>query len=94
MTVPEHTGTILIYWQSVYQSNNDMDFYLDEVTMTGVAKTADKDAGVPDLSTGLVKGKIGNPIMTSRLTADPWAMEYNGRVYVYGTNDSQQYEAA
>ena len=68
--------------------------YLDEVTMTGVAKTADKDAGVPDLSTGLVKGKIGNPIMTSRLTADPWAMEYNGRVYVYGTNDSQQYEAA
>ena len=51
--------------------------------MTGVAKTADKDAGVPDLSTGLVKGKIGNPIMTSRLTADPWAMEYNGRVYVY-----------
>lgn len=94
MKVPEHTGTILIYWQSVYQSNNDMDFYLDEVTMTGVAKTADKDAGVPDLSTGLVKGKIGNPIMTSRLTADPWAMEYNGRVYVYGTNDSQQYEAA
>ena len=62
--------------------------------MSGVAKTADKDAGVPDLSTGLVKGKIGNPIMTSRLTADPWAMEYNGRVYVYGTNDSQQYEAA
>ena len=32
MKVPEHTGTILIYWQSVYQSNNDMDFYLDEVT--------------------------------------------------------------
>lgn len=57
MTVPEHTGTILIYWQSVYNSNNDMDFYLDEVTMTGVAKTADENSGLPDLSTGLVKGK-------------------------------------
>ena len=94
LTVPEFTGDLLLYWQSVYQSNNFMDFYLDEVTMTGVAKADSGDSGIPDLSTGLVKGKIGNPIMTSRLTADPWAMEYNGRVYVYGTNDSQQYEAA
>lgn len=94
LTVPEFTGDLLLYWQSVYQSNNFMDFYLDEVTMTGVAKADSGDSGIPDLSTGLVKGKIGNPIMTSRLTADPWAMEYNGRVYVYGTNDSQQYDAA
>ena len=94
LTVPEFTGDLLLYWQSVYKSNNFMDFYLDEVTMTGVAKADSGDSGIPDLSTGLVKGKIGNPIMTSRLTADPWAMEYNGRVYVYGTNDSQQYEAA
>lgn len=93
MKVPEHTGTILIYWQSVYNSSNFMDFLLDEVTIKGVAKK-EGDSGMPDLSTGLVKKKAGNPIMTSRLTADPWAMEYNGRVYVYGTNDSQQYSEA
>ena len=91
MNVPEHNGQIIIYWQSVYNSNNYMDFCLDEVTISGVAKAA---AGVdyPDLSLGLGKTSVSNPIMTSRLTADPYAMEYNGRIYVYGTNDSQQYE--
>lgn len=93
-TVPAYTGDISIYWQSVYNSENFMDFCLDEVMMQGVAKSADKESSIPDLSTGLVKTKVGNPIMTSRLTADPWAMEYNGRLYVYGTNDSQQYFAA
>lgn len=91
MNIPEHNGQIIIYWQSVYNSNNYMDFCLDEVTISGVAKAA---AGVdyPDLSLGLGKTSVSNPIMTSRLTADPYAMEYNGRIYVYGTNDSQQYE--
>lgn len=91
MTIPEHNGQIIIYWQSVYNSSNFMDFCLDEVTISGVAKAA---AGVdyPDLSLGLGKTSVSNPIMTSRLTADPYAMEYNGRIYVYGTNDSQQYE--
>lgn len=93
LKVPEHTGSISIYWQSVYNSNNYMDFLLDKVTLKGIAKT-EGESDTPDLSTGLVKKKTGNPIMTSRLTADPWAMEYNGRVYVYGTNDSQQYSEA
>lgn len=90
MSVPEHNGTILIYWQSVYNSSNFMDFSLDEVTVTGVAKVSTDE--YPDLSLGLGKTSVGNPIMTSRLTADPYAMEYNGRIYIYGTNDSQQYE--
>lgn len=90
--IPEHTGAISVYWQTEYSANDLIDFYLDEISMVGIAK--DVSTGEPDLSTGLVKGAIGNPIMTSRLTADPWAMEYNGRVYIYGTNDSQQYEAA
>lgn len=93
MKVPEHTGTIMIYWQSVYNSSNFMNFLLDEVTLKGVAKK-EGESETADLGTGLVKKKTGNPIMTSRLTADPWAMEYNGRVYVYGTNDSQQYSEA
>ena len=92
--IPEHVGSLLVYWQSEYQSSNFMDFSLDEILIKGVAKVDNGESSTPDLSAGLVKGKVGNPIMTSRLTADPWAMEYNGRVYVYGTNDSQQYAEA
>lgn len=88
--VPEHTGDILLYWETPYDSGNLEDFYLDNFTMKGVVKTVSSDT--PDLSTGLVKTKVGNPIVTSRLTADPYVMEYDGRIYVYGTNDSQQYE--
>ena len=33
----------------------------------------------------------GNPCMTQRFTADPGVMEYNGRVYVYTTNDEYMY---
>lgn len=33
----------------------------------------------------------GNPISGSVFCADPTALEYNGRLYVYGTNDHQQY---
>ena len=33
----------------------------------------------------------GNPISGSVFCADPTAIEYDGRLYVYGTNDHQQY---
>ena len=33
----------------------------------------------------------GNPISASVFCADPTAIEYEGRLYVYGTNDHQQY---
>ncbi len=33
-----------------------------------------------------------NPISASIFCADPTAVEYEGRLYVYGTNDHQQYE--
>jgi len=92
-TIPVHTGYISVYWQSVYDSKNSMDFYLDEFVMKGTAKQAEgrtlKTAGTGIPGTGLVKLEPGNPVMTSRLTADPWAMEYNGRVYVYGTKQGQ-----
>lgn len=35
----------------------------------------------------------GNPISSSVFCADPTAVEYNGRLYVFGTNDHQQCEA-
>jgi len=33
-----------------------------------------------------------NPLLDFMFTADPTAVEYNGRIYVYATNDQQQYE--
>ncbi len=35
----------------------------------------------------------GNPISPIQYCADPTAVEYNGRLYVYGTNDHQQFDA-
>ena len=34
-----------------------------------------------------------NPLVDHKFGADPYAMEYDGRVYIYMTNDSQEYEA-
>lgn len=33
----------------------------------------------------------GNPLVTQNFGADPWAMEYDGRTYVYTTNDTQEW---
>ena len=35
---------------------------------------------------------VNNPLLINSYACDPYAMEYNGRLYVYMTNDSQQYE--
>lgn len=43
----------------------------------------------PKLGTG-----AANPILDFQFCADPTAVEYNGRLYVYGTNDHQQYQEA
>lgn len=34
-----------------------------------------------------------NPILDFQFTADPTAVEHNGRLYVYGTNDQQQFDS-
>ena len=47
---------------------------------------------------GMIKANkevnTNNPIAALRFTADPYAIEYDGTVYVYGTNDSEQMEDA
>jgi len=37
---------------------------------------------------------LANPLVDYCFTADPTAVEHDGRLYVYGTNDHQQYEDA
>ena len=38
-----------------------------------------------------VKSTNNNPISANVFCADPTALEYNGRLYVYGTNDHQEF---
>ncbi len=45
------------------------------------------------LSTSYKKAGENNPLYTQRFGADPGAMEYNGRVYIYTTNDVIEYGA-
>lgn len=47
---------------------------------------------VEEVSPKLTKGH-GNPLLDFIFTADPTCVEHNGRLYVYATNDHQQYEA-
>lgn len=47
---------------------------------------------IEEVSPKMTKGN-GNPLIDFRFTADPTAIEHEGRLYVYATNDHQQYEA-
>ncbi len=67
-----------------------------------VAQIEEEDA-IMSLGTGSVIQNViekgykpienSNPISPNIFCADPTGIEYNGRLYVYGTNDQQQYEA-
>lgn len=46
---------------------------------------------IPEISPKYLHGH-GNPLVDFKFTADPTAVEHDGRLYVYGTNDHQQYE--
>ena len=51
----------------------------------------DLNDGEIDLSQPGKSEYDANPLITNMYCADPTAVEYNGRLYVYGTNDHQQY---
>lgn len=49
-------------------------------------------SAIPDTSLKMTENH-GNPLLDFHFTADPTAVEHDGRLYVYATNDHQQYEA-
>ncbi|MCI5911650.1 MAG: family 43 glycosylhydrolase, partial [Oscillospiraceae bacterium] len=46
-----------------------------------------------NLASGYKKDGENNPVYTQRFGADPGVMEYNGRVYLYTTNDVIEYDS-
>ena len=62
--------------------NDLMDFYVDDVS---VIKYQDNTQALAK------KFGYGNPITTNEFGADPYAIEYNGRIYVYMTADDYEF---
>lgn len=57
-------------------------------TTAGITISPDK------ISTGNFKDtRYNNPISSDFFCADPTSVEYNGRLYLFGTNDHEQFEA-
>ena len=103
-----NTGTDQVFiatsWTANPTKGNDlMDFYVDDIVIT----LDDGEAPEPDpqeheciegstLVSGALKAENNNthvnPLFDYKFGADPYAITYNGRVYVYMTNDFQQLE--
>ena len=107
VTLPEgrSLGAYQIYVENVYGAADFPAFYLDDVSMvkTGggsgepepepVADPLERNDNTAEGSFGSfakTPGR-GNPLVTQNFGADPWAMEHDGRVYVYTTNDTQEW---
>ena len=74
-----------------------MDFYVDDVTFGEARRRApgEMDQGVlyeGDEAMAKTPGNH-NPLVTHKFGADPNVLSYDGRVYVYLTNDEYEYDA-
>ena len=59
--------------------------------MTAALVAACLQASAQALATEFKGTSQGNPISGSVFCADPTSLEYNGRLYVYGSNDHQEF---
>ena len=71
-------------------------FLFTLILLSGCAKGEDVSMStVPvTLQKSYKKAGENNPLYTQRFGADPGVMEYDGRLYVYMTDDLLEYDAA
>lgn len=76
-------------------SSSKGESHLDHMTITeGEAmQSLNTGARIETLAKAYKPMANNNPISGQIYCADPTAIEYNGRLYVYGTNDHQQFDA-
>ena len=84
--------TIKQFDQKNLNGGATVKLYFDDI----IIRTAESAASITP-KTWVSSFKLGtnraNPLLDFHYIADPTAIEYEGRLYVYGTNDHQQYEA-
>lgn len=56
-------------------------------------KNEPEEGGETELATTPKQARYANPLSATQFMADPTAIEYDGRLYVYATNDQQQFDA-
>lgn len=75
------------------QESNPMTDLLQFSVKTEPIKSESLNTPTKIISENTYKISVAqNPLITNQFCADPTAVEYNGRLYVYGTNDHQQYK--
>ena len=70
--------------------NRRIDMF-KKLFITAIFVTTWMQASAQTLEKEYKASSEGNPISPCVFCADPTAIDYNGRLYVYGTNDTQQY---
>ena len=66
---------------------------LSDASQGEILESLDEGNIIDEVSGNAWKSEANaNPISPSIFCADPTSVEYNGRLYVYGTNDHQQYQ--
>ena len=66
---------------------------LSDASQGEILESLDEGNIIDEVSGNAWKSEANaNPISPSIFCADPTCVEYNGRLYVYGTNDHQQYQ--
>lgn len=86
--------TLLFKGTISFPQNMNTSFLNNGVKMENLKTIESKDNGITikTISTKIYKSKTNaNPLIANVFCADPTAIEYEGRLYVYGTNDHQQF---
>ena len=89
----KHAAANWFFVETPWGSNALQDFAVDEISLVKVA-----DAPAQPAFTSLEKVQTKpltdhNPLVGHKFGADPHHLVYNGRLYIYSTDDTQQYEA-
>ncbi len=80
---------------STPDSGTSSDISISDITEEEIMDSFNNGIVIDEVSGRVYKTDYyGNPISTNIFCADPTAVEYEGRLYVYGTNDTQQSEEA
>ncbi|WP_417509027.1 family 43 glycosylhydrolase [Microbacterium sp.] len=87
-----HAGAAWLFVETPWGSNALQDFAVDDMSLVKIADApaAPEFTALEDVQTKPVTDH--NPLVGHKFGADPHHLTYNGRLYIYSTDDTQQYE--